>query len=92
MSSVLDYLVEGTKNTYKETTDYWGKDGSMSDAVDVVSWSVQNPDIVKEATEKGFSKSYAEFSTAVEYDRNKLIILIVLGLTLYWYIKKGGKK
>ncbi len=91
-SSIIDYFTGGISDTYTQTVDYWSKDNSIADAVSVVSWSVQNPTIVKDATLKGVDNSLNELGTAVNQDTNKIIILAVLAAAAYIYLTKGGKK
>ena len=92
-SSIVDYFTSGLGDTYQETVEYWSKDNSIADSFDALTWSVQNPTIVKEATVKGVEKSLDELGTAVQQDTNKIIFFVVLGVGTYLYIKnKGGKK
>ena len=90
-SSILNYFIDGVSETYNETVEYWSKDDSLSDAVDAVSWSLDNTDTVIEATEQGIDKSVDEFNTAVSQDSNKLLIILGSLATLYYFYKKGGK-
>lgn len=91
-SSVIDYFTSGIGDTWDETINYWTKENAVSDAVDTVVWSVENPDIVAEATKKGIKKSADELSTAVSQDTYKLLILLAAGGMIYFsFFKKKGK-
>ncbi len=90
MSSVIDYLYDGVVDTYEETIDYWSKDESVSDAIDVIEWSVENPKIVKDATIDGIKESSHGLKNAINQDFNKLIITVLAAAAIYIYVK-GGK-
>lgn len=91
MSSVIDYFTSGISDTYNETVDYWSKENSVADAVDVVVWSANNTDTVVEATKKGINKSTQELKVAVKQDTNKMLLIGAIALGTYFYFKKGGK-
>ncbi len=91
MSSIVDYFTSGIKDTYKQTVDFWSSDNKLSRTVDAVSFTIDNPQLMVDTAKKDFNKSVSELNTAVTQDRNKMIILVALAGTAYYYFQKGGK-
>ena len=91
MSSVADFFGNAIKDTYNETVDYWSKDNSIADSVDVLTWSAQNTDVVADATMSGIGESIDELETAVIQDSVKLAALIAVVLYVYHRFIKGGE-
>ena len=92
MSSIVDYFTSGIKDTYNQTVDFWSSDNKLSRTVDAVSFTIDNPQLMVDTAKKDFKKSMNELDTAVTQDRNKMIIIVALAGSAYYYFQKGGKK
>lgn len=92
LSSILNYVSDGISNTYNETVNFWGEDGSIANGADAVIWSASNPDKVAQATKKGIVKSADEFKDAVISDSIKLVFIVGVLFFVYKFIGAKASK